>query len=324
MIKKPFEIPITIRKLEALLRRLPVTYPGRTKIEEELAKKKAGYRGERSIEYYINHFPDKEFLFFYNLRLPQDESYYFQLDILLLTSRYLIILEVKNMSGTLCFDQTYHQLIRTIGSKDEAFPDPIQQVNRQQTCLQQWLASNHFSKIPIYSFVVISNPFAYIKSIPSYSDTVIKKVIHAALLPEKIESINRLKHESISSKELNKLSRVLLKQNAPQDKDVLSQFGIHSSNLLTGVACPKCSNLPMIRIHGCWECPECKKISKDAHNQALVDYALLLSTSISNNEVCSFLHLSNPSIATRILKQQNLNHSGSYRHRKYYLTSPNK
>lgn len=322
MLKKPFEIPITIRKLEALLRRLPANYPCRTKIEDELARKKAGYRGEKSIEYYLNHFPDKEYLFFYNLRLPQDETYYFQMDILLLTSRYLIIFEVKNMSGTLCFDQTYHQLIRTIGSKEEAFPDPILQVNRQQSHLQQWLASNHFSNIPIYSFVVISNPAAYIKSIPSYSETVIKKVIHAALLPEKIEAIDRLKHDDISSKELNKLTRVLLKQNTPHNKDVLSQFEIQSSKLLTGVACPKCFKLPMIRIHGCWKCSECRKFSKDAHTQALVDYALLLSNSISNNDVCSFLHLSNPSIATRILKQQKLQYTGSYRRRIYHLPPP--
>ncbi|WP_425589897.1 hypothetical protein [Fictibacillus sp. FJAT-27399] len=49
MIIKERKMPLIIRKLNALLRRLPQHHPQRKDIEASFAKYMAGYRGEESI-----------------------------------------------------------------------------------------------------------------------------------------------------------------------------------------------------------------------------------------------------------------------------------
>ncbi|USK33747.1 NERD domain-containing protein [Bacillus sp. F19] len=320
MIKKEREIPIKLRKLEALLRRLPSNHLKRSKIEEEYAKIRAGYRGEKSIDYYLNAMDEKRFFIFHDIRLQHCNNEYFQIDILLLTSNYLVILEIKNMNGTLCFDQKFHQLIRALNGKEEAFPDPITQVKRQKKHLHQWLISNHFPSLPIYPLIVISNPATLIKSIPAYSDEVTRKVIHASQLHSKIEQINqRVKDDVLSTREVNKLSRLLLKLHSPHNPDILSHFQLQEKDLLRGIQCPNCNNLEMLRVNGSWTCSSCKISSKDAHLAALDDYCLLISATITNQELRNFLKITSVSSAAYLLKQLKLETTGSYRHRKYHL-----
>ncbi|HET7657074.1 MAG TPA: NERD domain-containing protein, partial [Bacillales bacterium] len=51
MIKKVRQESLKIRKLTALVRRLPPPHPKRPLIEKELAKYKAGYHGEQAIDF---------------------------------------------------------------------------------------------------------------------------------------------------------------------------------------------------------------------------------------------------------------------------------
>lgn len=325
MIKKEREIPIKLRKLEALLRRLPVNHPRRSKVEEEYAKIRAGFRGEKSIDYYLNSLDEKRFFIFHDVRLQHSNNEYFQMDILLLTSSYIVILEIKNMNGTLCFDQKFHQLIRALNGREEAFPDPITQVKRQKNHLHQWLVSNHIPSLPIYPLIVISNPATLIKSIPAYSDEVTRKVIHASKLHSKIEHINlRVKDDVLSTREINKLSRLLLKLHSPHNPDILSHFQLEDKDLLRGILCPNCKNLEMHRVNGSWICSSCKISSKNAHVAALDDYSLLISAIITNQELRKFLKISSVSTAAYLLKQLKLETIGSYRHRKYHLLPLNK
>ncbi|HEU5141363.1 MAG TPA: nuclease-related domain-containing protein, partial [Bacillales bacterium] len=143
MIKKERKIPLTIRKRTALLRRLPPSHPKRPQIEKQLAKYNAGYRGERSIEYYLSFLPEKQYHIFHDLRLTSGD-HFFQLDTLLVSPSFILILEVKNISGTLHFDNTFHQLIRTIEDRKEGFNDPLLQVEHQKTQLANWLSQHKF------------------------------------------------------------------------------------------------------------------------------------------------------------------------------------
>ncbi|MGM0874073.1 MAG: hypothetical protein ACQEWV_04595 [Bacillota bacterium] len=67
MIIKEKELPIKIKKLEALLRRLPKGHSKCSYVEEEFAKRMAGYKGEKSLEYYLS-FLDEDFHIFHDLR----------------------------------------------------------------------------------------------------------------------------------------------------------------------------------------------------------------------------------------------------------------
>ncbi|MBU8771105.1 nuclease-related domain-containing protein [Cytobacillus oceanisediminis] len=141
MIIKNRLIPIRIRQNEALIRRIPAAHPQRSTIEGDLAKRRVGYRGEQSLDYYLSHLPDKEFTILHDLRLFNGSTY-FQIDTLILSPYFALIIEVKNILGTLLFDETFNQFIRTRNEKEEGFPNPLIQAKRQKTQLKTWLIQN--------------------------------------------------------------------------------------------------------------------------------------------------------------------------------------
>ncbi|WP_108668904.1 nuclease-related domain-containing protein [Peribacillus acanthi] len=208
---KKREIPESILKLQALLRRTPVTHPKYPQIQENLSKQLAGYKGELAIEYPLSFLPEKEYFIFHDLRLKVHE-FYFQMDCLLISSKFILILEIKNIAGTLYFDQNYHQLVRKQNEREEAFPDPVIQTKRHEFLLKNWLIQHGFSNVPIQSLVVISSPYTLIRSSIELSN----KVIHSDYLPEKIKQIERsYVNNVLLEKEMKSISRKIVKQHHP-------------------------------------------------------------------------------------------------------------
>ncbi|MED4017580.1 hypothetical protein [Sutcliffiella cohnii] len=53
IIIKERKTPIYLLMLEAAKRRVPVKHPSRSLLEEELWKQQAGFRGEKTLDYYL-------------------------------------------------------------------------------------------------------------------------------------------------------------------------------------------------------------------------------------------------------------------------------
>ncbi|MCQ6264668.1 NERD domain-containing protein [Fictibacillus sp. WQ 8-8] len=321
MIVKERKVPISVRKLEALLRRLPPDHRKRPDISDQLARRMAGYRGELAIDYHLGYLLKKDYLIFNDLRLTVGERF-FQIDTLILSPHYFLILEVKNISGTLVFDHNYKQLIRVSGEKEEGFADPVLQVERHRVQLQDWLSAQKLPQVPIEMLVVMSNPNTVIKNtLLNLDPSTSKRVIHGANLPLKIKIYEKMHaKELLNPQQIKKLSRKLVNSHTPSDPQILQQFQIPKEEILTGVECPECSALPMVRLHAKWVCTWCGSFSKDAHFAAITDYKLLIGLSVSNSELRSFLHLSSVSVSSRILQSMNLSYTGTYRNRNYLMT----
>jgi ribosomal protein L37AE/L43A len=321
LIQKEHTLPLKIRKLQALSRRLPGTHPKKGKIDEELFRRMAGYNGEQSLDYYFSFLPRTNHYIFHDLRLPSG-NFHFQIDTLILSPYYILIIETKNLAGTLYFDDTFNQLIRTINGKEEAFPCPILQVMRHQKLLTDWLTEHKFPSVPIASNVVISNPQTIIKA-SNINSHRIKKVIHSANLPLKFEEYEKkFKEVLLTSKDLKKATTLLLKQSSQSSRSILEEFYIKEEDLMKGVHCPSCFNLPMGRKRSSWYCLKCKTTSKDAHVAALMDYSLLINNTITNSKLQNFLQLSSRSTALTILKSMNLKSDGLNKGKIYYLPVP--
>ncbi|MDR7073234.1 nuclease-related domain-containing protein [Fictibacillus barbaricus] len=320
MIVKEATESIKIKKLREILKRTAMVSPIRKGVEDELAISLAGYRGEKSLDFHLEMLPEDDCFIFHDLRIPRKSSY-FQLDILILTSNFFLIIEVKNMAGTLIFDRIFHQLIRILNGVEETFPDPISQLYRQTFLFKEWLKRHRITDIPIESLVIISNPHTRIKTIPEKAN-ISKIVTHSSNLLARFHQYqNKYKEEKISKKEIKKLYRQLLKQHTQNSSDLFQLFSYSEKDLLKGVACPKCESLPMDRMRHQWFCKKCLYFSKDAHIEALKGYALLLSSSITNRECCDFLQISSRHSAKYLLKALNLPVSSSGRHTKYDLDS---
>ncbi|MEN8698001.1 nuclease-related domain-containing protein [Bacillus infantis] len=316
MIIKNKEMPTSLKKLQALYKRTPFTHHKYKLIKENLAKQSAGYKGELSLAYPLSLLSDKKYYIFHDIRLLAG-IHNFQVDALLLSRKFIVILEVKNITGTLYFDQYFHQLIRTQEDKEEAFPDPLTQINRHTFLMKKWLKAQGFPDIPIESFVVISSPYTLIKTSPE-NQLISRKILRSDYIPSKFIQLDlHYKTDALSQKELEKLSGILLKNDNPGTIDILKQYGVARGELIKGVECPLCKRMPMDRTHGNWQCPACGLKKPDLHLSALKDYSLLISSSITSREAREFLLIDSKPLATRLLRH--FSSSGSNKGKIYHL-----
>lgn len=102
MFIKEFSLPLEIQKTQILCKWLPEEHPRRLQVENDLSRLLRGYKGEKAMTYYLDFLPNKDFYIFHNLRLPSGK-YFFQIDYLILTKQYALILECKNFYGTLFY-----------------------------------------------------------------------------------------------------------------------------------------------------------------------------------------------------------------------------
>ncbi|XQY92861.1 nuclease-related domain-containing protein [Metabacillus sp. HB246100] len=319
MIAKPRTYPKHLKALEALQARISHDHPVYERVKENIAKRAAGYRGEQGIDYYLSFLDENKYTILHDVRLF-DGTHFFQIDTLILSKKFILILEVKNIAGTLTFDQTFHQLIRQLDEKVEGFADPILQIQRQTLQLRKWLATHSAWKhIPIKSLVIISTPRTIVKSINSMKE-ISELVIHTAKLPFRVAELEHSFSKNIlSEKQRHQLTTTLLKHHLPKDSDILSQYGLSQEEIIKGVFCPACSFIPIQYYRGKWLCPHCDHNSKHAHKKALEEYSLIFSLVITNSELRNFLLVPSTMAANRLFHSLNLSFEGKNKARKYFL-----
>lgn len=318
MIIKELSVPIQVPVLESLLRRLNHGHPKIGNIQADLTKYLKGYRGEKAVSYYLDFLPEKENYIFHALRLPSG-PYFFQIDYLILTTRYALILECKNFFGTLYFDDDFKQMIRIAKENEEGFQDPISQAKWHRLQLLNFLTSLNIN-LPIDYFVVISDPSTIVKTNPKYREAL-KKVVHGHSLLEKIDEVDKkFDKEVLNAKDIRKISKFLLKSHTPESFNALKRYGINKGEISTGVRCLDCKSSPMIRQKRTWFCPKCDRKDRNAHVPALEDYFHLMGSSITNKQFRKFVHLESEHTAKRLLGAQNLSFSGSNKGRSYSRT----
>ncbi|MGE8203542.1 nuclease-related domain-containing protein [Heyndrickxia sp. NPDC080065] len=316
MVIKELTVPFRIFMDIALLRRTPSHHLKKRYIEEDLTKRKVGYRGEQTLKYYLEFIPDNDYYIFHNIRLKCG-VHIFQIDTLILTPNFILIIEVKNYSGTLIFEKHSDQLIRIYQNKEEIFPNPIFQVQRHQIQLERLLKQYNLPTLPIEHIVIISNSSTQIKTSQNNLQ-IYEKVLHPEKIISKMEElINRYKEIKIKPHTLKKISQLLHSKHIPDIPNITKLFEIPKHEIIKGIQCPSCLNYPMIRKHGTWYCPICHDTSKDAHAQAILDYFLLIEPTITNRKCQEFILYSNRKIVTNLLSSMNLPISGNDGGRKY-------
>ncbi|MBN3555427.1 NERD domain-containing protein [Fictibacillus nanhaiensis] len=323
MIKKPRTKPLKLLKLDSIIQRLIPSHPKYGELKTEFAKYAAGYRGEVALYYYLHDLDEHSYLIFHDLRLPRDKEkkYYFQIDCLILHSSFVVLLEVKNLSGDLYFDHHFDQMKRTKNGVDETFPDPVNQVQQQKIYLENWLKRSQFPKIPLHSLVVLTNPKSFITLSPHYGKKT-AHIIRAKGLANKIQDISTSHQEILSKKDLAKMTTKLLKQHEKHNPDLLKTYNIHEADIITGVFCQGCNHIPMRRERSTWVCSMCNGKSKGAHIRAIHDYALIFNEPVKNKILRRFLHIDSSTCMKNLLKSMKLTPSGPTNSATYQLPFP--
>lgn len=315
MIMKHRTIPLRIQKNEVLLRRLPKSHKARPGIEKDQAKRWAGYRGEAALDFHLSKLPVNEYMIFHGFRLTNGQ-YFCQIDTLILSSKFALILEVKNISGKLYFESQFNQMIQTThNGEQKGYSNPIEQASQQAGELEKWLVRRGIN-LQVEFCVMISKPSTILQT-SSENNLISQKVTHVQYLLSKIKmAINKT---PLTNKELKRISNILLKEHVQEKFGILNFYKTSKDEVIKGVLCPECISVSMIRKNGVWICKSCKLKKKDEHLNAVTDLFLLNNDQpIPNKEFRDFLQLESPDIARRILDSLSLPQTGTSKGRRYH------
>ncbi|WP_338752098.1 nuclease-related domain-containing protein [Bacillus sp. FJAT-52991] len=292
-------------------------------LEEAYGRHQAGYRGEQTVDYFLREVKQNDMLILHDIRLPAGEYSFFQMDTLLLTHNFFLIMEVKNYSGKLLFKGDTRQLIRTLEGKEEVFADPILQMRRQKRHFIDWLAQHNVHSIPVVTALVMSNPLARIDISPP-NKSYINQIIHASEIPDKIDTLMKtysipiLKYHQFQS-----LSKQMIQQNDPYDLNIMSHFQISEKDILKGIRCPACKRIPMARVKRNWQCLTCHHVSKNAHFEALQEYAQLFGHKVTTRQLAAFFQTESLKFVYKFLKSLQLKEGGHTKNRCYFISTLN-
>ncbi len=124
----------TQKMLEALVQRLPISHSKYTLSCEHLRCLQAGCAGEQFVDakWLELDLPFPHY-FLHDFQTMNDFGSTHQMDTIFLCPHFLLILEIKNITGKLSYDASFAQLIRTIADDTvEGMTDPFLQLKRSE------------------------------------------------------------------------------------------------------------------------------------------------------------------------------------------------
>lgn len=296
-----------------MLARLPSSHPRYLAISKRAHQLKAGYDGERYVDKILNEiaFPQGTSIL-KDITLEINPDYIIQIDTLIITPYNSYLLEIKNYSGSIQFNQTVGKTIKTSPNGEiDKYDCIINQLDRAKTGLKEWL-NQHNMDMPIEALIVMANSNT---DIPIPPETAIVK--YAKQIPLYMRSHFK-KEKTITSTSINKITKTIQLHRKKWWTDFpCKQYNISPNELKRGVLCNTC-NEPTTRIPGhSWFCYLCKKNNKSALNKSVDDWFLLVSPTLTNRQLRLFLGLKSSSATSVVLRSQNLKRHGATRNITY-------
>ncbi|MEH7480422.1 nuclease-related domain-containing protein [Neobacillus drentensis] len=317
MIALELQLHIQAYQCMAILRRLSKNHPIRPTVERDLRSWLKEYYGEKECSYYLSLLPEDQYYIFHGLRLIDKKP--FQIDLVVLSMRFQLMSEVKNLSKKLIFHKDSNHVTKEFNYEEEGISNPILQVKRQKIQFVNWLRKMQMLGLPIERLAVISKSTTKVET-TSDNLQIFNDLIYAESLLDKIEELE-CKHTkpAFSKRKLAQLVDLLLVHHHIPIPDILQTYKLSKNDIITGVICPKCQTGTMAFYSVKWHCPICEYSSKTAFFQSVDDYFLLLGPTITRKQFAEFLHIDSTSIAGHQLRSLNLPSAGSKRGTIYTL-----
>ena len=311
MIIKPYQSSRYKEALFALTKRLPKTHYKYGTVLNEYRQMVAGDIGEEIVMKVLENLSlPYPYYIFHNIALNRKPL--FQMDVLMITPYFVLILEVKNIKGQIILTENPQQMIRTTDTGEKhAFDSPLLQLDEYKFQLELFLQSLRIN-LPIYTAVVFPTP-THITSTPRDKVVLIKREI----LPfvRSLPSTQPL----ISSEQLSLLKEEIKKSHQDfMPTPLTTHFAISPESIIRGVECLVCGAFPMRRFKRTWHCEACGRTDPHAHQSTLRDYFYLFDSSISNKECRDFLLIKDIHLTTRLLRQQIHRKTGCFRSTRYH------
>ena len=293
MIEKPFEESPMTQGLRALARRLIPSHPLHPKILRELQQAEAGDHGEQFIMQQLEKLSRSfDMKVLHNVAIQKPVP--IQLDIVMITTSEVIIVESKNIRGHIQLKMKPRQMIRVLDNGDRSiFTHPEIQLEEYVYSLSEFF-HRHQVEAKVEGVVI----FPFNNASIDYEDGQFPILVLRELS-------NYLRQRSSENPPINshKIMQLLLHYHQPYTPfPMCHYYKIDPKFIKLGVICPNCQFDQMQREQFKWICPQCQHQDIKAHIQALHDYSLLISNQITNQQAQRFLCLPNRHHVKRMLQ----------------------
>lgn len=303
-----------LKQLEVLLPRLSPKCPDYQMLDQQLRKELSGYLGEKSLLYYLDIADHNDALILFGGRFSLD-GHYFQIDCLYLTTRFAVIIEVKNHRGEISFNEA-GQMLQTWKGQTKPFQNPINQVDEQRIKFRKLLLRLRADDFPVHTIVAFTNQNVILNLSGACQTRMVSEKV-----PNRLRQIHQ-QHEKVicSQQKLMQLAIKLKQLHTPRKISILEKYNIEQAMVRRGVQCLNCHEFGMVRQNHNWYCRRCRRFDRDAHIQALIDYALINEPFITNKKARLLLNISSRHVTNRLLKNENIRQMGTTNQTKYDLS----
>lgn len=315
-IKITREKPALIDALPRLIARLPDNYPRKEELglAQQLYNIEAGFSGETKVDRFLEliELPESS-ITLTNVQLSLAPGHSFQVDTLILAKQFILLLEIKNITGELYFESDPHQLRQIKVTGEEAIMEcPITQLEVAIDKLRTWLSKQGF-KNEITGQIILVNRNATVKVAPRNAPLLYLKRLSIYLREQAAKSPIFTTAELVKMKELIERQQV-----SYHPYPLCDYFKIDPKLLKTGQLCSHCNNSMIYHSHKQRYCHHCKTAEPNNYRQSIQDWFMLVSPSISNRQCKYFLKLKNKNDAYYAVTSLKLNKRGRSVATKYY------
>ena len=286
----------------ALLKRLGDESGMKEFIREEIRKQDAGVRGEDRLVFRLKELRlSGQYRVFSDVCLELDD-WKVQIDCLVVTDRCCIVLESKNISGRLYFNEELDEFYKEENGQETPFSNPYFQLMRHIRFMKEFLR-NTLPQMKVTGAVILT----------AKSSRIVQKPTHYPIykLESMIERVTQIYNSCdgtrFSDEEMLAVERLIVENRATFVYAPLCEhYRIPINEILIGVECPNCGVLGMRRTGKTWTCITCNKRNRDAHKKALHDYFHLINNRITNKEFRNFCNIESIYTASRMLANMDL------------------
>lgn len=314
-IKESMELLPHGQAIHYFIARLPKTHDQREYLENQLHRKTAGERGEIKMRKKFQEFHlDENFAALWDIGLV-DGDWKTQFDGLVITEKCIIILDSKNVSEDLHFDEKTGEFIR-MNSKGQRLilDNPVFQLNKNIQFLKRWLGKRKID-VRVKGLIVYTANQCLFHSKPSGAP-----ICKTYQMNDYLYNILRPLPPDPAPLKINKIKRLIEANHSPYVRRPLCEtYKIAYGDLQKGVYCADCKGYQVARVKRNWVCSGCGAKNSSAHHFALQEYFSYVDDSLSNKEFREFCLLGSAAAANRILTKYDFIITGENKARRYHI-----
>lgn len=282
--------------LRACLRR------GLTEWREALYRIESGLAGEAYVDRAWDDFQlEESYILLHNYCVGKH-----QMDTVFLCGRFVLILEIKHMSGRISIEEQKAQFLRIKEDGTiESFRNPVDQVKRHVRFMEHLTGR----RMPVLYAVVFSHTRTIIGEVPKG-----EPIFKISGLESFVRNMLADYQEKLSLYELEAFALFVAGQHKVRSFDIQVDY----SRLQKGVICSGCGNT-MVFYYGKFTCRSFRQKGIVEFYEGLSDYYYCVSEWITNQELRAFFHIPSEDAAKRLLMKLGFEYEGTFKNRRYKI-----